>query len=58
MAKSDKPIKVHVSVAEHLRHGLGLDKTEAMRDGVRQRATTFRAKKGRGSYRRKGKYPE
>lgn len=52
MAKRDKPIIVKVSVAEHLRHSLGSDKTEAMRDGVRQRAQTFRAKRGKGSYRR------
>lgn len=58
MAKRDKPIKIHVSVADHLRHSLGRDKTEAMRDGVIQRAHTFRAKRGKGSYRRKGKYPE
>jgi stalled ribosome alternative rescue factor ArfA len=58
VAKRDKPIQIHVSVAEHLRHALGRDKTEAMRDGVIQRAHTFRAKKGKGSYRRKEKYPD
>lgn len=58
VAKHDKPITIHINVADHLRHGLGSDKTEAMRDGVRQRAHTFAAKKGRGSYRRKGKHPE
>lgn len=58
VAKKDKPIVVHVDAAEHLRHGLGSDKTEAMRQGLRQRAATFRAKRGKGSYRRKGKYPE
>lgn len=56
MAKKSKPITVQVNVAEHLRNSLGADKTEAMRQGVRQRATTFRARKGKGSYVRKAKH--
>ena len=33
------------------------DKREAMQSGVVRRAQTFRAAKGAGSYRRRGKYP-
>lgn len=32
-------------------------KRDAMRSGVVRRAQTFRARKGAGSYRRRGKYP-
>ena len=30
--------------------------TQAMREGRRERAHTFRSKKGKGSYKRKGKH--
>lgn len=39
-----------------LRRSAWEDKVVAMRDGRKQKAATFRAAKGKGSYRRKGKH--
>jgi hypothetical protein len=49
-------MKVNVDQRAVVRRGIAAEKRDAMASGVRQRAATFRAKRGKGSYTRKTKH--
>lgn len=51
-------MKITVDPAAIARRILHEQYVQDMREGRRQRAATFRAKRGRGSYRRKPKHKE
>lgn len=58
MSKKPVTIHIHIDLFEHARQSVRDDYVDGIREGRRQRASTFRAKKGKGSYRRKTKHKE
>lgn len=54
-----KARKYHpITQAQHTQRSIGADRLDALRDGRRNRTTTFAASKGKGSYRRTTKHRE